>query len=52
MQTRVTELLGIEIPIVQAPMGWIARSRLASAVSIAGAGDHRDLVGRARRDHR
>jgi enoyl-[acyl-carrier protein] reductase II len=34
---RVTELLGVEIPIVQAPMGWIARSRLASAVSNAGA---------------
>ena len=30
---RVTELLGVEIPIVQAPMGWIARSQLASAVS-------------------
>ncbi|MEL6982641.1 MAG: nitronate monooxygenase, partial [Actinomycetota bacterium] len=28
--------LGIEIPIVQAPMGWIARSQLASAVSNAG----------------
>ncbi len=36
MQTRVTDLLGIDIPIVQAPMGWIARSQLASAVSIAG----------------
>jgi enoyl-[acyl-carrier protein] reductase II len=36
MQTRITEMLGIDIPIVQAPMGWIARSRLASAVSIAG----------------
>ena len=34
---RVTEMLGIEIPIVQAPMGWIARSQLASAVSNAGA---------------
>ncbi len=34
---RVTELLGIDIPIVQAPMGWIARSHLASAVSNAGA---------------
>jgi len=34
---RVTAMLGIEIPIVQAPMGWIARSRLASAVSNAGA---------------
>ena len=33
---RVTEILGVEIPIVQAPMGWIARSRLASAVSNAG----------------
>jgi enoyl-[acyl-carrier protein] reductase II len=36
MQTRITEMLGIEIPIVQAPMGWIARSQLASAVSNAG----------------
>lgn len=34
---RVTQLLGVEIPIVQAPMGWIARSPLASAVSNAGA---------------
>lgn len=34
---RITEMLGIEIPIVQAPMGWIARSQLASAVSNAGA---------------
>ena len=34
---RVTEALGVEIPIVQAPMGWIARSQLASAVSNAGA---------------
>ena len=33
---RVTRLLGIEIPIVQAPMGFIARSQLASAVSNAG----------------
>jgi len=37
LTNRVTELLGIEIPIVQAPMGWIARSTLASAVSNAGA---------------
>jgi len=34
---RVTELLGVEIPIIQAPMGFIARSALASAVSNAGA---------------
>jgi enoyl-[acyl-carrier protein] reductase II len=29
-------MLGVEIPIVQAPMGWIARAQLASAVSNAG----------------
>ena len=34
---RVTRMLGVEIPVVQAPMGWIARSQLASAVSNAGA---------------
>ena len=33
---RVTRMLGVEVPIVQAPMGWIARSQLASAVSNAG----------------
>lgn len=33
---RVTQMLGVELPIVQAPMGWIARSKLASAVSNAG----------------
>ena len=37
LTNRVTQLLGVEIPIVQAPMGWIARSALASAVSNAGA---------------
>jgi len=34
---RVTRLLGVEYPILQAPMGWIARAPLASAVSRAGA---------------
>jgi enoyl-[acyl-carrier protein] reductase II len=33
---RVSRDLGVDIPIVQAPMGWIARSQLASAVSQAG----------------
>ena len=33
---RVSRDLGVAIPIVQAPMGWIARSQLASAVSNAG----------------
>ena len=36
IQNRVTEMLGVAVPIVQAPMGWIARSQLASAVSNAG----------------
>ncbi|HAS09594.1 MAG TPA: nitronate monooxygenase, partial [Acidimicrobiaceae bacterium] len=36
ISTRITELLGIDVPIIQAPMGWIARSQLASAVSEAG----------------
>ena len=33
---RLTRMLGVEVPLVQAPMGWIARSQLASAVSNAG----------------
>ena len=33
---RVLQHLGSKYPIVQAPMGWIARSKLASAVSNAG----------------
>src|SRR5580704_475917 len=36
IKTRVTDMLGIDYPIVQAPMGWIARAQLASAVSNAG----------------
>ena len=36
ISTRVTELLNVRYPILQAPMGWIARSQLASAVSEAG----------------
>ncbi|MBI1212566.1 MAG: nitronate monooxygenase [Alphaproteobacteria bacterium] len=35
-KNRITEMLGVEYPIVQAPMGWIARAQLASAVSNAG----------------
>ena len=37
LRNRVTEMMGTELPIMQAPMGWIARSQLASAVSNAGA---------------
>ena len=36
IENRITRMLGVEYPIVQAPMGWIARARLASAVSNAG----------------
>lgn len=33
---RVTAAFGVDLPIMQAPMGWIARAQLASAVSNAG----------------
>src|SRR5450755_4991224 len=36
IKNRIAEMLGVDYPIVQAPMGWIARSQLASAVSNAG----------------
>lgn len=36
LSTRVTEMLGIEKPIIQAAMGWIARAPLSAAVSNAG----------------
>lgn len=36
VRSRVAEMLGVDYPIIQAPMGWIARSQLASAVSNAG----------------
>ena len=36
MKTRVTELLGMEKPIIQGGMAWVAESHLAAAVSNAG----------------
>ena len=36
VKTPITDMLGIEKPIIQAAMGWIARSQLSSAVSNAG----------------
>ena len=36
MKTRVTELLGIEYPIFQGGMAWVAEYHLAAAVSEAG----------------
>ena len=36
IDNRVTRMTGTDYPIVQAPMGWIARAQLAAAVSNAG----------------
>ena len=36
MNTRITELLGIEYPIIQGGMAWVGTHELASAVSNAG----------------
>ncbi len=36
MKTKVTELLGIEYPIIQGGMAWVAEYHLAAAVSEAG----------------
>ena len=36
MKTKITELLGIEYPIIQGGMAWVAEWHLASAVSEAG----------------
>lgn len=36
MKTRITELLGIEYPIIQGGMAWVAEHNLAAAVSKAG----------------
>ena len=36
MPTTIAQMLGIDYPVIQAPMGWIARAPLAAAVSNAG----------------
>ncbi len=36
MKTKITELLGIEYPIIQGGMAWVAEHKLAAAVSNAG----------------
>lgn len=36
MRTRVTELLGIEEPVIQGAMAWVADASLAAGVSAAG----------------
>ena len=44
LRTRVTELLGIEHPVIQGAMARIADGRLAAAVSEAGG---LGIIGRA-----
>lgn len=59
IHNRVTEMAGIDYPILQAPMGWIARAPLASAVSNSGAmgiietssGDFEAIQGEVRKMH-
>ena len=36
MKTKITTLLGIEFPVIQGGMAWVAESHLAAAVSQAG----------------
>ena len=36
MQTEITKLLGIEYPIIQGGMAWVAEHHLAAGVSEAG----------------
>lgn len=36
MKTRITELLGVDYPIIQGGMAWVAEHHLAAAVSEAG----------------
>jgi enoyl-[acyl-carrier protein] reductase II len=36
MKTKITEMLGIEYPIIQGGMAWVAEHHLAAAVSEAG----------------
>ena len=35
-KTRLCELLGLEYPVIQAPMAWITNAELVAAVSNAG----------------
>ncbi len=37
LHTRICDLLGIEVPIIQTGMGWVAEPELVAAVSNAGA---------------
>jgi enoyl-[acyl-carrier protein] reductase II len=39
LANRVTRLLGVDIPIVLAPMGWIARAQLANQIDLSFGGE-------------
>jgi NAD(P)H-dependent flavin oxidoreductase YrpB (nitropropane dioxygenase family) len=49
-QTRVSEALGIEYPIIQGPLGGLSSERLTTAVSISEDSDHsaRTVLNQAR----
>ena len=36
IKTRITEMLGIEYPVLAGPMQWLSQAELVSAVSNAG----------------
>jgi NAD(P)H-dependent flavin oxidoreductase YrpB (nitropropane dioxygenase family) len=36
LRTRICDLFGIEVPIIQTGMGWVAGPRLCAATSNAG----------------
>ena len=38
LHTRLCDLMGIQYPIIQTGMGWVAGASLTSATSNAGAG--------------
>lgn len=49
MITEVTKLLGIQYPVIQGGMAWVAEHHLAAAVSEAGGlGPHRSIGGTGR----
>ena len=48
MKTEITDLLGIEYPIIQGGMAWVADAQLAAAVTVVPAAvaqvDRRDVI--------
>ena len=48
MITEVTKLLGIQYPVIQGGMAWVAEHHLAAAVSEAGGLGHRSIGGTGR----